>query len=214
MTAVGDESSSLASKCLDLCQTLASQGQAFTFSLTIGSTFNFSVSTGSQDSPVPPAPKVEKRKSPSARRRNARRRKEFLKRKSGLPSPTSLKPAKDSTDVTLASLDAMVPSSANVMNVEVDEELFSSPLEEDEDDSDSDDSMEEDDNEDLSARQPFRIVCRAHSSPPHRVRAASDLMLGMISQGKGDPVGLIKSILYCDKHTVTSNSAPVCDLLM
>ena len=212
MTAVGDESSSLASKCLDLCQTLASQGQAFTFSLTISSSFNFSMSTGSQDSPAP-APKVEKRKSPSARRRNARRRKEFLKRKSGLPSPTSLKPAKDSTDVTLASLDAMVPSSANVMNVEVDEELFSSPLEEDEDDSDSDDSMEEDDNEDLSARQPFCIVCRAHSYPPHRVRAASDLMLGMISQGK-DPVGLIKSILYCDQHTVTSNSPPVCDLLM
>ena len=213
MTAVGDESSSLASKCLDLCQTLASQGQAFTFSLTIGSTFNFSVSTGSQDSPVPPAPKVENRKSPSARRRNARRRKEFLKRKSGLPSSTSLKPAKDSTDVTLASLDAMVPSSANVMNVEVDEELFSSPLEEDEDHSDSDDSMEEDDNEDLPSR-PFCIVCKAHSYPPHRVRAVSDLMLGMISQGKGDPVGLIKSILYCDKHTVTSNSAPVCDLLM
>ena len=170
------------------------------------------MSTGSQHSPAP-APKVEKRKSPSARRRNARRRKEFLKRKSGLPSPTSLKPAKDSTDVTLASLDAMVPSSANVMNVEVDEELFSSPLEEDEDDSDSDDSMEEDDNEDLPSR-PFCVVCKAHSYPPHRVRAVSDLMLGMISQGKGDPVGLIKSILYCDKHTVTSNSAPVCDLLM
>ena len=130
MTAVGNESSSLASKCLDLCQTLASQGQAFTFSLTTGSTLNFSMSTGSQDSPAS-APKVEKRKSPSTRRRNARRRKEFLKGKSGLPSLTSLKPAKDSTDVTLAGLDAMVPSSANVINVEVDEELFSSPLEED-----------------------------------------------------------------------------------
>ena len=61
MTAVGDESSSLASKCLDLCQTLASQGQAFTFSLIIGSTLNFSMSTGSQDSPAS-APKVENRK--------------------------------------------------------------------------------------------------------------------------------------------------------
>ena len=116
--------------------------------------------------------------------------------------------------MTLAGLDAMVPSSANVMNVEVDEELFSSPLEEDEDDSDSDDSMEEEDNEDLPSRSPFCIVCKAHSYPPHRVRAVSDLILGMISQGKGDPVGLIKSILYCDKHTVTSNSPPVCDLLM
>ena len=86
--------------------------------MAIGSTFNFSMSTGSQDSPAS-APKVEKRKSPSTRRRNARRRKEFLKRKSGLPSSTSLKPAKDSTDVTQAGLDATVPSSANVMNVEV-----------------------------------------------------------------------------------------------
>ena len=80
--------------------------------------------------------------------------------------------------MTLASLDAMVPSSANVMNVEVDEELFSSPLEEDEDDSDSDDSMEEDDNEDLPARQPFCIVCKANSYPTHRVRTPQISCLG------------------------------------
>ena len=42
MTAM-ESDSSLASKCLDLCQMLASQGQSFTFSVTIGSTFNFSV---------------------------------------------------------------------------------------------------------------------------------------------------------------------------
>ena len=93
--------------------------------------------------------------------------------------------------MTLAGLDAMVPSSANVMNVEVDDELFSSPLEEDEDDSDSDDIMEEDDNEDLPSRPPFCIVCKANSYPPHRVRAASDLIFGMISKEKGDPVRLI-----------------------
>ena len=99
-----NESSSLASKCLDLCQTLASQGQAFTFSLTIGSTFNFSMTTDSQDSPAPAA-QGEKRKSPSTRRRDARRRKEFLRKKSQLPSSAS-QPVKDSTDVTLAGLDA------------------------------------------------------------------------------------------------------------
>ena len=68
MTSVGDDSLSLASKYLDLCQMLASQGQAFTFSLTIGSTFNFSLSTGSQDTPAPPAKAVKNKKSPSKKR--------------------------------------------------------------------------------------------------------------------------------------------------
>ena len=84
MTTVGNEIP-LASKCLDLCRTLASQGKAFTFSLTIGSTFNFSMSTGSQDTPVTPAKAVKNKKSPSTQRRDARRREEFLKRKSQIP---------------------------------------------------------------------------------------------------------------------------------
>ena len=136
MTAVGDESSSLASKCLDLCQMLASQGQAFTFSLTIGSTFNFSMSTSSQDTPAPPAKAVKNKKSPSTQRRDARRRKEFLKRKSQMPVSTLVKPVGDSTDVTLAGQDVqhgiahkIIPSSGNP-SMEVDEELFSDPLEE------------------------------------------------------------------------------------
>jgi len=91
MTAM-ESDSSLASKCLDLCQTLASQGQSFTFSVTIGSTFNFSMSTRSQESPASNAKAEMKKKSPSTRRRDARRRKEFLKRK-------------NSTDATLASQD-------------------------------------------------------------------------------------------------------------
>ena len=84
---------SLASKCLDLCQTLASQGQAFTLTVTIGSTFNFSMGSCSQESPAAKAKGEAKKKSPSTRRRDARRRKEFLKRK-------------DSTDATLAGKDA------------------------------------------------------------------------------------------------------------
>ena len=92
MTAMESENS-LASKCLDLCQTLASQGQAFAFTVTIGSTFNFSMSSCSQESPAAKAKVEMKKKSPSTRRRDARRRKEFLKRK-------------DSTDATLAGKDA------------------------------------------------------------------------------------------------------------
>ena len=95
MTAMESESS-LASKCLDLCQTLASQGQAF--SVTIGSTFNFSMSTRSQESPASNAKAEVKKKSPSTRRRDARRRKEFLKRKSQVSTH-------DLTDVTLAGQD-------------------------------------------------------------------------------------------------------------
>ena len=74
MTSEGDDSHSLASKCLDFCQTLASQGQAFTFSLSIGSTFNFSMSTGTQDTPAPAAETVKNKKSPSKKRCKAKER--------------------------------------------------------------------------------------------------------------------------------------------
>ena len=45
MTAVGESGSALASKCLDLCQTLMGQGLAFKFSLTVGSSFTFALDT-------------------------------------------------------------------------------------------------------------------------------------------------------------------------
>ena len=37
------EDTSLASKCMDFCHALASQGKMFKFSLSIGSTFSFSL---------------------------------------------------------------------------------------------------------------------------------------------------------------------------
>ena len=43
MTALGESESSLASKCMDFCQALSSQGRAFKFSLTLGSNFSFSL---------------------------------------------------------------------------------------------------------------------------------------------------------------------------
>ena len=164
MTAMGNESP-LASKCLDLCQMLASQGQAFTFSLTIGSTFNFSFSTGSQDTPASPAKAVKNKKSPSTERRDARRRKEFLKRKSQTPVSTLVKPVGDSTDVTLAGQDVqhviahkIILSSGNP-SMEVDEELFSDPLEEE------DNSCDE--NKDVNRDTQFPV----HPVPEARYRS-------------------------------------------
>ena len=113
-----------------------------------------------------------------------------------LLSSTYPQPAKDSTDLTLAGMDALE-------NVEVDEELFSSPLE-DEDYSDS--SSEEDDPVEMP---PFCIVCKANSYPPHHIRSASDVIFRKVSKGGLDLVHCIKCILYCDKHTVTSSSPPV-----
>jgi hypothetical protein len=74
--AVNIQDSSLASQCLALCQTLASQGRGVHFSLTIGSTFAFSLDT--KDLVKVTAPKARKKQSPSTQRRNLRRRNEFL----------------------------------------------------------------------------------------------------------------------------------------
>ena len=78
MTAVGESDPNLASKCLDFCQALSSQGVAFNFSVSIGSTFSFSLDTRGK---APLSPGTKKKSSPSTLRRNARRRKEFLEKK-------------------------------------------------------------------------------------------------------------------------------------
>ena len=78
------EDSSLASQCLALCQTLVSQGKAFTFSLKIdsNSTLSFSLDTMESRASAPlPEALTRKKVSPSTKRRNARRRAEFLKKK-------------------------------------------------------------------------------------------------------------------------------------
>ena len=79
MTAVGDSDSSLAAKCLDLCQALAGQGLAFNFSLSIGS--SFSLHARGRGQALANQSKTKKKKTPSTMRRNARRRTEFLKKK-------------------------------------------------------------------------------------------------------------------------------------
>ena len=74
---VSEEDAKLASQCLDLCQTLAGKSLAFSFSLTIGSSFSFSVDTRGKEVLAT----QKKKKTPSALRRDARRREELLKKK-------------------------------------------------------------------------------------------------------------------------------------
>ena len=84
MTAAGETDSSLATQCLDFCQALARQGKVFKFSLTIGSTFTFSLDTKEGKANLPSG--TQRRKSPSTLRRNAKRREEFFAKKSTLES--------------------------------------------------------------------------------------------------------------------------------
>ena len=76
MAAVGETDSTLASKCMDICQALASQGQVFNFSLSVGPTFSFSLDTTRSKAQL-----TKKKASPSTLRRNARRRAEFKAKK-------------------------------------------------------------------------------------------------------------------------------------
>ena len=89
MAAVAGDNSSLATQCLDLCQTLASQGLEFTFSVNIGPSFIFSLDTRKKTSEVKP---IGKRPSPSTLRRNASRREAFLKKKAQLPASSLVTP--------------------------------------------------------------------------------------------------------------------------
>ena len=80
MAAVTEADSSLASKCMAFCQVLASQGKAFSFSLSIGQ--DFSLDSRSKATKYP---ETKKKASPSTLRRNAKRREEF-KKKQGSPA--------------------------------------------------------------------------------------------------------------------------------
>ena len=80
MTAVDQTSSPLMAQCLDFCQALALQGRVFKFSVTVGS--DLTVSLDTKETRHVSDNKTKKRSSPSTRRRNAKRRAEFLSKKS------------------------------------------------------------------------------------------------------------------------------------
>ena len=80
MTAVSATDSSLTTQCLHFCQALAGQGKVFKFSLTIGSSFTFSLDTREGKATLPT--RIPKKKSPSTLKRNAKRREDFLAKKS------------------------------------------------------------------------------------------------------------------------------------
>ena len=77
----------LMTQCLDFCQALALQGKVFKFSVSVGSTFNFSIDT--MKGKDFPASRGKKRSSPSTLRRNAKRREEFLKKKTSSEAATA-----------------------------------------------------------------------------------------------------------------------------
>ena len=79
-TLSGDDPA-LLTQCLEFCQVLASKGQAFNLSLTLGSSFTFSLDTRGGTTPVMQK-KKKKKSSPSTLRRNQKRKEEFLQRKS------------------------------------------------------------------------------------------------------------------------------------
>ena len=103
---------SLASQCLALCQTLAGQGKAFSFSVTVGSTFTFSMDSKEAAS----LSKKKKKSSPSTLRRNAARREKFLKRKVEPPSmvealnPIQRPPVISHTSVPFSAMEAELES--------------------------------------------------------------------------------------------------------
>ena len=79
MTSANEENAALLSQCLDFCQTLSSKSLTFSFALALGNSFSFHLDTSGKGAIASKAKK--KKKTPSALRRNARRRAEFVKNK-------------------------------------------------------------------------------------------------------------------------------------
>ena len=79
-TAVSEMDSNLATKCMELCQTLVNQGRNFSFHIKMGKDFAFSMDSKEKE----PVIRTWKKVSPSTLRRNARRQCEFLEHKKSL----------------------------------------------------------------------------------------------------------------------------------
>ena len=75
---VKEDNAALLSQCLDFCQTLAAKSLTFSFTLTLGNSFSLSLDSNGKEAL---ASKGKKKKTPSALKRDARRREKFLKKK-------------------------------------------------------------------------------------------------------------------------------------
>ena len=83
------EVSCLTNKCMDFCQHLISQGKVFSFTLYVNSSFSFSLD--SKDNTIPSTGMVRKNnKSPSTGNKNAKRKAQFIKKKSELQWQSTL----------------------------------------------------------------------------------------------------------------------------
>ena len=93
MTTVSETESSLTTKCLDFCRALAGQGKAFKFEIAIGSTFSLDTRVDKDTL----SKRIKKRCSPPTLKRNARRREEFLSKKSTSESasPSGMEPIQE-----------------------------------------------------------------------------------------------------------------------
>ena len=74
---VKEDNSALVSQCQDFCQTLADKSLIFSFTLSLGDSFSFSLDTSGKEAVASKA----KKKTPSTLKRDARRRNEFVKKK-------------------------------------------------------------------------------------------------------------------------------------
>ena len=72
-----EDKSALVSQCLDFCQTLAGKSLTFSFALSLGDSFSFSLETSEKEAVA----SKTKKKTPSTLKRDARRRNEFVKKK-------------------------------------------------------------------------------------------------------------------------------------
>ena len=101
-----------------------------------------------------------------------------MRKKSQLPSSAS-QPVKDSTDVTLAGLDA------NSVEVEEEEE--------------DDDNRSDEENAVPVNYLNQCVVCKVNSFPPHQVQNAKDIILKKVTHDNLDLGALIRSVLYCEQ---------------
>ena len=165
--------SSLVSQCLAFCQTLANQGKDFSFNLT-NSTFSFSLDT--RESKVKDT-LGKKRTSPSTKRRNVRRREEFLRKKlnfssvlssaldvpaDGSPHAMTVAAEKATFSYVVASTPAALPSSPSKHEAKKDNDNVSHPsveLEEDIPDVVPD-----------GESSAYSVFSKSYSTPPMKVK--------------------------------------------